>query len=215
MRFLLLCIAMLLSCACAYGCGSTRRAAGSAPSRIPDGASSTVAAAAGIGATPGNDPSAVDGDDSYEDGDAPGSPRDWDDRPPLPGGVPATAVEQGEIVSLVRRYYAAGAARDGAAVCSLLYSTTAEGLPLDYGRPPGPAQLRGSTCAVVMSKLLALRRAEFETKRTKLAIASVSVRGESAAVLMRFGGMPERVLRLRRERGRWTVRELTDVMARP
>ena len=209
MRFL--CMAILLPCACAYGCGSTRSGAGATSPKAPPTTATTVAA----GVTPGRDPAAEDGDDNFEGGDDPGRPRDRDDRPPLAGGALATAVERAEIVALVRRYYAAGAARDGGVVCSLLYSTTAEGLPLDYGRPPGPPQLRGSTCAAVMSKLLALRHAEFAAKRARLVIASVSVKGADAAVLMRFRGMSERILRLRSERGRWTVSELTDLMARP
>ncbi len=68
-------------------------------------------------------------------------------------GHEAEGVERRVITALVERYYAAAAADDGARACSMLYSIIEEAVAEDYGQPPGPPELRGKTCAVVMSKI--------------------------------------------------------------
>ena len=67
-------------------------------------------------------------------------------------GNAATEPDKREITGLIKRYYAAAGADDGAAACPLIYSPIARSVPEDYGRPPGPLITRGNTCTVVMSK---------------------------------------------------------------
>jgi hypothetical protein len=65
----------------------------------------------------------------------------------------ASPADRRAITALVKRYYVAAAADNGAEACGMMYSILAESIPETYGRPPGPPELRGKTCAVVMSKL--------------------------------------------------------------
>ncbi len=154
--------------------------------------------------------------DSDGDGDNPAkTPHDKDDGPVLAGSHAAGPADRRRIEQLVTGYYAAAAKGDGALLCSLLYSVTAGSIAQDYGKPPGPPALRGGSCAVVMSKLLALRARELAAKQASLRVVGVRVRGGRAVALLRFAGMPERRLTLRREHGMWKVSELFDTIAVP
>jgi hypothetical protein len=120
-------------------------------------------------------------------------------------GHAASAADRRTIAALVKRYYAAAAASDGAKACPLIYSTQEEAIPEDYGRPPGPAYARGKTCAVVMSKM-------FAHAHNKLAggfeVTGVRVEGREARALLGSRTVPARFVVVTRERGAWKIDEL-------
>jgi len=152
--------------------------------------------------------------DSDNDNDNPViTGRDEDDGPLLRGSLPADASDRRAITMVVKRYYSAGAAGDGSITCSLLYPDVARSIPEDYGRPPGPPALRGSTCAAVMSKLLAQRRRELIIKNARLEVVAVRIAGGRAVALLRFTETPERRVFLRRDHDVWKMSEMFDVVA--
>jgi hypothetical protein len=147
--------------------------------------------------------------DSDEDNDNPGGSRyDADDSPVLRFGQAANHAEERAIASLVRRYYAAGAAGDGASACSLLYPLLAESVAEEYAQSLG---LRGKTCAQVLSKLFKRRHRELAGDVAALALTVVRVGGDRGLALVRFGATRERRVLLRRERGAWKMDVLLDV----
>ncbi|MGC2373172.1 MAG: hypothetical protein WA484_04780 [Solirubrobacteraceae bacterium] len=95
--------------------------------------------------------------------------------------------ERQAITAVVNRYYAAAAAGDSAAVCSLTLSSLARSLPEDYGAGAGPSYLRGSkTCHAVMSKIFKHFHAEL-TGKTE--VTNVRVEGNQAIAFLRSRGL--------------------------
>jgi hypothetical protein len=127
---------------------------------------------------------------------------DSDDGPIRSYGEVANASDSRAIAALVKRYYAAAAAANGARACPLIYSLFAEAIPEDYGRGAGPAYSRGNTCAVVMSKLFKHNHAQLPAK---IVVTAVRVNGNQARALIGSVAAPASYLLLRRERGVWKV----------
>jgi hypothetical protein len=126
-------------------------------------------------------------------------------------GHAANPADNQTITTLVRRYYTAAAADDGAKVCSLIYSIFEEAIAEDYGRPPGPASLRGKTCAVVMSKLFKQRHKQQVTDLARLQVTGVRLQGGKGYVLLSFGKTgPGRYLFVKREHSTWKINSLID-----
>jgi hypothetical protein len=127
-------------------------------------------------------------------------------------GHPASAADVRAVTRLVKRYYAAAAAGDGAAACRLIYSVFAEAIREDYGRPPGPPSLRGKTCAAVMSKLLEQLHKRLNLDSATLRVGAVRVELNSGSVRLGFGGAkPDRYVLVHRERGAWKMDLLFDI----
>jgi hypothetical protein len=147
--------------------------------------------------------------DSDGPNDNPSKPEE-DDNGTRYFGREADAAETLAVAGLVKRYYAAGAAGDGATACSLIYSVIARSVPEEYGRPPGPPALRGNTCAAVMSKLFKQRHGLLLADLAKLSVADLRVGGERAVALLSFGRGRERYIPVRRERRVWKIDELFD-----
>jgi hypothetical protein len=134
-----------------------------------------------------------------------------DDNPILAFGHAANEADERAITALVKRYYAAAAADNGAAACSLIFVIFQEAIPEDYGQLAGPRALRGKTCAVVMSKLFKLERRQIVVHNSTLKVTSVRVDGKKGYALLRFGTMPEpRFLQVHIEFGVWKVDSLID-----
>jgi hypothetical protein len=147
--------------------------------------------------------------DSDNDNDNPGNSRyDSDDSPVLYFGHAASAMDGRAIAGLVKRYYAAGAAGDGATACSLIYSLLAESVAEEYAQSPA---LRGKTCVKVMSKLFKQRHRELAGDIAGLKLTRVRVGGDRGLALLRFGSTRERRVLVRRERGAWKMDVLLDV----
>jgi hypothetical protein len=149
-----------------------------------------------------------DSDEDYDD--ARGGHYDLDDNPTLYYGHLASPADASAITALVRRYYTLAAAGDGRAACPLIFSVLAESLPEQYAQPYGTSSGYGSTCASVMSQVFKREHRLYAERATTLEVTSVRVDGELGLALLRFKGTPDHHLRVRREGGRWTIRQLLD-----
>jgi hypothetical protein len=131
-----------------------------------------------------------------------------DDARDLNYGHAATPAEERSVAGLVRRYYAAAAAGDGAQACRLLVPLTAESVVEDDGRSPS---LRGRTCTVVMSKLFKLQHRTLAGKSAALEMFAVRIKGNRGLALLEFPEIHEvRQLGLRRVAGTWRIVDLLD-----
>ena len=209
-------------------CGSAGNGAGSTSSTSSAAATRTRVAAVGAGAdaaqgTAGyrndgdNDPS-DDGDpddrgrgqieddhDGSEDNLDPQNDRyhDRDDASLVAFGVAASPADDGAVKTLVKRYYAAGAASDGAKGCGMIAPGIANSIVENYGRGPGPAYLRGAdSCGAVLFRLFRHEHARFATPFT---VTAVRVSGDEAFAFLGSSATPASYVALRREKGTWMI----------
>jgi hypothetical protein len=153
------------------------------------------------------------GDYSLRDGDA-----DTDDEhPPLHFGnddAPllidyggrANQVDTHTIEALVRSYYAASLAGNGAKACELLARSLAQAVPDEYGKG---AQAGGEGCGRPMSTLLAQQHARLLSQEIPtMLIAGVHVKGNVGLAVLRFKTTPESQIILAREGGIWKINAL-------
>ncbi|HEX3548397.1 MAG TPA: hypothetical protein VHU62_17805 [Mycobacterium sp.] len=185
----------LQACACATvalltvllvtGCGGSRNA------------TTTAEATAGVPAY------LTHGTDRDNDGD-----RNDDDLGTIDFGHAADAADLRESTALLTRYFAAAATGDGHTGCALLLPFVAEALPEQDAPTP---QLRHSSCAVVLSRLFAMRHALLAVKHTSLRVAAVRVQGDRALAVLDFPAIPEvRQMTERRVGGRWRLLSIFD-----
>lgn len=131
-----------------------------------------------------------------------------DDEKVLYYGHAADPADQSASIALVRRYFAAAAAENGATACSLLVPFIAESVVEDEGQSPG---LHGGTCAAVMAKLFRRDHRLLALKNDTLKVIDVRVAGGKALAVLDFPTIPEvRQLVERRVAGRWRLLELLD-----
>lgn len=123
-------------------------------------------------------------------------------------GEGAKGTEHRQIVELVRRYYAALAAGDGATACSLLSVQLAHAVAEDYGQGPGPAALRGKACATVLSKLALHVTGQPPTVLARTKVTGVRVRGDSGFVELTSSAMRTGEIVIGREGALWRVQAL-------
>jgi hypothetical protein len=188
---LLACACVVLLAAGALGCGSSGANSSSARER--------AALAAAVGKHDG------DGDDdSFGQG-----PADTDKDAIATYGPAADPTERQAIVSVIRRYYAAAAADDGAEVCSLTYSLFAESLVEAHSRGRGAPALRGDSCAQVAAKLLAGRHSEIARDLAALRVTVIQLRERQGWAVARFGIANERIVQLQHlPDGAWAMNVL-------
>jgi hypothetical protein len=131
-----------------------------------------------------------------------------DDAHVLYYGFAASGAERQAITTLVKHYYAAGAAADGAKACTLLMPFVAESVAENYGHTPA---LRGKTCAVVMSKLFAQHGKTLAGENATLKFVAVRVEGTKALVVLSFSTLPEvRQIAARKDGASWKILQLLD-----
>lgn len=124
-------------------------------------------------------------------------------------GHPASEEDARSIAELVRHYYAAAAAENGAEACAQIYVILREAIPEEYGKPPGPRFMRGRTCRPVMSKLFKHEHRQLLAESAKLRIVSVRVEGKHAYAILRFGSVGGlRDVMLHTEVGPWRMDSL-------
>jgi len=149
------------------------------------------------------------------DGDEPNH-RDRDNYSTRHYGHAASAAQERAIAALVKRYYAAGAAGDGAAACALIYSGLADSPNLGemaetvYPPAPGVPPLHGQSCARIMSLLFEEDHRRLAADLATVVVTSVRVKGNKGLVLLGFRATPERLFPVRRERGAWKTEALLD-----
>ena len=188
-------VAMLLGLGLA-ACGESRE------SRMPSGQAHSGARVA-KGATLPQPETKPDGEmdsDSY-----PGEP-DNDNNHVF--GHPASTAERRAATALVKRYYAATAARDGALACSLMYSSFAEAVSEDYGPPSATSSSSTRICATTVTALFARSHEQLRHQAATLTVAAVRVRRRVASVRIGFGGRPKFYMLLHLERGTWKIDRL-------
>jgi hypothetical protein len=139
-----------------------------------------------------------------------GSYYDADDNVVRRYGHAADAVDEQAITALVKRYFAAAVAHDGAAGCSMILSTIARSIPEDIGRPPGEPYLRGDTCAAVLSKVFTLNSKQLGAYAAALEITGVRVDRDQGMAVLGFKTLPGREIPLAREAGTWKIAGLLD-----
>lgn len=115
-----------------------------------------------------------------------------------------SAEDERALTALVKRYYAAASADDGAAACSMLTPTFAKSIPLDYGRgSAGPAFLRSATtCPGVLTLLLEHAHAQASAPIT---VKRIRVKGARGLVLIGAPGVPAGYLEAQHEGGAWRL----------
>ncbi len=148
------------------------------------------------------------GSDGDSDGPTPESYDfpDRDDRATFAYGHTASAAEARAIASVVRAYYAAAAAGNGAAGCKVLLAGFAGSLAEAYAEVSGPPYLRGArTCAAVMSALFRHFRPELEEAIT---VVEVRVADGRAQVIVGSRRMRASSISLVRSDGAWRVNEI-------
>lgn len=128
---------------------------------------------------------------------------DSDDEPTLAFGHSAGSADRQAAARLIKRYYAVAANGDGKAACALMSRSFAASVPEDYGRPPAPPYLRGTTCEAVMSLLFAHIRHELQTA---FVMTGLRVKGsQGVALLGSKTVMPASSIAIRREGGAWKI----------
>jgi hypothetical protein len=138
-------------------------------------------------------------------------PNSNDDSPIVGYGHAASASEFHAIAMLIKRYYRAAAADEGAKACSMLLSTFAETVAEEDGTASDRPYLRGKTCPVVLSKLFKLRHHEISAQLPSMKVTLARVGSETALVLLSVSTTPEpQKISVAREGSAWKMKELLD-----
>lgn len=149
--------------------------------------------------------------DSDEDKDSPGGGRyDEDDNAVLNFGKAADTSQALAITRLVRRYYAAASASDGAEACALIYSPVAESAVEDYGASPDQTSPHAKSCETVVSGLFK-RHPELAAKARSIEVTYVRVEGDRGLAVLRFGRRTVRRVLVHHEHGAWKMGVLLDM----
>jgi hypothetical protein len=210
MRLLLTLFTIALLSVGVIACGGASKGVGSATQ------TTNVAATAGSNATNGSSNTSTSVQslpsmDRDDDRDSSGKGRyDSDDYKIVAYGHEATPADRRAVTALVKRFYAAAAAGNGAGACSMFYTLLAESIVEGYGRVPGSPALRGNTCAVVMSKLFKQNYQELVVDNATLAMTGVRVEGKRGIGLLSFKGRPEQHIVVHREFGTWKIDSMLD-----
>lgn len=148
---------------------------------------------------------------SDADGDSPGQGYyDADDSDVLDYGAPASATDRQAIALAIKRFSAAAAAGDGAAVCTMIYSLFAESIIENVGAQSGAHLSQSKRCEIAVSIVLEQTYRRLAAEDAGLKVVGVRVLGDRAFALLSTGTRPERYILLRRESGTWKLNGLAD-----
>lgn len=126
-------------------------------------------------------------------------------------GHAATAADRAAVVALVKRFYSAALAEDGAKGCSQLYTPLVEAAPEDYGEPGGPEYTLGAkNCTEVLTDLFRHFHGTLTAEVPKLRVLRVLIERRQGVALIGFGALPKAELPLLREETHWRVGALQD-----
>lgn len=123
-------------------------------------------------------------------------------------GHEASGADKRAISKLVKNYYAAAAADDGAKACRLIYSTLEEGIPEDYGKPPGPPEWKGKTCAVVMSKVFKHVPGQPAAVLAATRVTGIRLIGNHGFAQLSSSAVPTGEISVQREGKAWKIETL-------
>lgn len=119
-------------------------------------------------------------------------------------GQPASDVDTNAVAIVVKRYYAAVQANDGAKACAQIARTMARAIPEDVG----PLAQHHKSCAVVMSRFFKERSGRPTANVAAIEVTSVRIKGDQAIALLRSPAMHAGELTMRREGKVWKVSDL-------
>lgn len=125
-------------------------------------------------------------------------------------GPAAGAGERQAIGALIKHYYAAAAAEEGARACSMLYPLIAEAIVEEHHPGKGPPALRGNTCAQVAGNVFVQRHRELVADAATLSFGWMQRQQRQAVVLAHFGPTRELIVRVHRTQGGWKMNNLLD-----
>ena len=150
----------------------------------------------------------IDGD---KDNDVGAPYDDTNNNEMLDYGHAAAAADQRAVTALIKHYYAAAVAGEGAKACSMLVADLAKAVAEDYGRKSaGPSYLSsGTTCPVVMGLLFKHLHSQLATAVPQMQVTHVRLVGSHGLAVMSFGGL-ERQIPVIREGRTWKVEALLD-----
>jgi hypothetical protein len=217
MRWLFTLAALTLAGVGVSSCGDATHSTAAPGSRVNHGSAATISSTPNGSRLEGDEddddsPSGYTGSTKYDNDADFDNDRikdreyyDSDDNLITAFGQAASPSESNELTALVRRYEADAAAGDGATACSLMAPLLARTIPEDYGRPPGPPELRGTNCQAVMVKLFRQRHKQLIGK---FRVVGVRVDGNLAYVLMGSSTSPASYMTLKREAGSWKINSM-------
>jgi hypothetical protein len=130
---------------------------------------------------------------------------DADDRVIVTWGRAADKRDRLAVAAVIGAYYQAAVAGNASKACSLIYTLFAEAIPEDYGQPPGPPSLRGSTCEAVLTKFFHQEHAKFASEAASLRVTGVRVKEKQGRALLGFTTAPAAYLDMQKERGNWRL----------
>lgn len=200
MRGLLVSVGVALLCLGAGACGGTARdptrtaAAAASPARkyVPQGL--------------------VIGGYLHDDEDSPtddGPTRD-DDEFDWGFGRAATPAEQRAFTTVLKAYYAAAVAGDGATACALIdpellkSADLSQALPSEYRPQPGSPLLNGG-CARVESLVFSVNRRQLAAQASTLQLIGARVKGAEGLAILGFRTTGEREVAIRRVGNAWMM----------
>lgn len=123
-------------------------------------------------------------------------------------GKRASRADKRTVTTLIKHYYTAAVADDGAKACSLLDSTLATGLGEGQGQS---GQSGGETCATAVS--LAFKQQHEQLVADDIAtmiVIAVHVKGDVGMATLGFRAVPVGEILVKRERGTWKMDALFD-----
>jgi hypothetical protein len=152
------------------------------------------------------------------DGDNDGDPGyDSDDDSTRHYGQRANAAQTRVVTRIVKQYFGAAEAGDGAAGCALLYARLArlphigKLVPHDYDPAPPSTLARSKGCAAFLSRLFKDSRGQLSLLEIpSLKVREVRIDGIHALAILAFKTAPERYITLEREGAAWKIDGLLD-----
>jgi hypothetical protein len=212
-RFALLPTALL--CVSLVACGGTSGTSSEPEAPLPGTLSSGTESTAKLPLVNGH----LVGDDDMENDDTRprGSLNGDDDDPVRLYGHRASATDRREVTTLIGRYYGLAVQEDGAAACSLLYSSLARNPSLTKTVPEdkfsarlGPKILPGERCAQAAVRQFKQNHRRLMADVSSLQVTAMRVSGKHGLAVLGFRGSPERWIPVVREGGEWKVGFLLD-----
>jgi hypothetical protein len=109
------------------------------------------------------------------------------------------------VTAVVKRYYAAVAAGDGAAACGLLSSGISKSIVQGFGRSPA---LRDKGCPGILSLLFKYRPGQAGASLGAVEVTGVRVKGGRGFALLHSKTTPSGEIAIYREGGTWKIGSL-------
>jgi hypothetical protein len=209
MRSLLALFAVGLLSVCLAACGGTSKGAGSASHASSNAAATGSTPLTTSSTTPPGSYFKNDGDKDGDDEDRGGKSADNDDRALLAAyGNEAGQADKRAVTTVVKGYYAAAAAGDGAKACSLLATSLAMGLAEGQSQS---VQSGGKTCAAAVSLLFKQQHQQLAADDVAtMVVTGMHVKGNLGLAVLGFKTMPEGEILVEREDRAWKIDALFD-----